>query len=119
VRLAEQWIKTGVVLRRGNRLRVVASGTITLDGRTQTGPDGVNGRRDPDAPMPDENDGALIAIIGQEENAPEILIGRQRGAHRRTGWRALLHCQPLADPVIRASLPGRGLARPERDRVRK
>ena len=78
VRLAEQWIKTGIVLRRGNRLRVVASGTITLDGRTQTGPDGVNGRRDPDAPMPDENDGALIAIIGKEENAPEILIGRQR-----------------------------------------
>ncbi|MFM8396152.1 MAG: hypothetical protein ACKOB4_19700, partial [Acidobacteriota bacterium] len=78
VRLAEQWIKTGIMLSRGMRVRVNASGTITLDGRTQTGPDGVNGRRDPDAPMPDENDGALIAIIGKEENAPEILIGRQR-----------------------------------------
>ena len=78
VRLAEQWIKTGIMLTRGMRVRVIASGTITLDGRTQTGPDGVNGRRDPDAPMPQENDGALIAIIGKEENAPEILIGRQR-----------------------------------------
>ena len=78
VRLAEQWVKTGIMLRRGMRVRVIASGTITLDGRTQTGPDGVNGRRDPDAPMPQENDGALIAIIGKEENAPEILIGRQR-----------------------------------------
>lgn len=78
VRLAEQWVKTGIMLRRGSRVRVVASGTVTLDGQTQTGPDGLNGRRDPDAPMPNENDGALIAIIGQEENAPEILVGRQR-----------------------------------------
>jgi hypothetical protein len=78
VRLAEQWVRTGIELRRGMRVRVTASGTITLDGRLQSGPAGLNGRRDPDAPMPNENDGALIAIIGQAENAPEILIGRER-----------------------------------------
>jgi len=78
VQLTEKWIKTGLILRRGQRVRVSASGTIVLDGKTQTGPDGIIGRRDPDAPLPDENDGALIAIIGKDENAPELLIGRQR-----------------------------------------
>ncbi len=76
VRLEEQWMKTGITLNRGSRVRVGATGTVTLEGRTSTGPEGLRNRRDPDAPMPDENDGALVAIIGQDPNAPAILVGR-------------------------------------------
>ncbi len=77
VSLADQWVKSVVPVARGQRVRVEASGQITLDGRTQTSPDGLN-RRDPDAPLPNENDGALIVAIGTDPNSPPILIGRSR-----------------------------------------
>ncbi len=76
VQLDEKWVRSSVQVARGNLVRVEATGTVTLEGRTQTGPDGLNGRRDPDAPMPDANDGALIAAIGQDANSPPIFIGR-------------------------------------------
>jgi hypothetical protein len=78
VRLADQWVRSEIQLTRGQRVRVDASGTIYLEGRTQTGPEGLNNRRDPDAPMPNQNDGALIAAIGQDTSSPEIFIGRSR-----------------------------------------
>lgn len=76
VQLEEKWVRSTVQVTRGQRIRVEATGTVTLEGRTQTGPDGLSGRRDPDAPMPDANDGALIAAIGQDQNSPPIFIGR-------------------------------------------
>jgi hypothetical protein len=78
VKLADQWIRSQIQVAYGQRVRVEASGTVTLEGATQTTPDGLNGRRDPDAPMPNENDGALIAAIGQDANSPSIFIGRSR-----------------------------------------
>jgi hypothetical protein len=78
VRLEEQWFRSPLQIKSGQIVRVNASGTIYLEGRTQTGPDGLSGRRDPEAPMPNENDGALIAAIGQDLNSPPILIGRSR-----------------------------------------
>ncbi|MFN7949528.1 MAG: hypothetical protein U0Z53_29495 [Blastocatellia bacterium] len=77
VSLADQWLQSGVQVARGQRVRVEASGRIYLDGRTESTPDGIN-RRDPDAPMPNENDGALVAAIGTDPNSPAILIGRSR-----------------------------------------
>lgn len=76
VRLEDQWIRSTIQVTRGQNIRVTATGNVTLEGRTQTGPDGLNGRRDPDAPLPNENDGALIAAIGQD--SPPILIGRSK-----------------------------------------
>ncbi|HKX30346.1 MAG TPA: hypothetical protein VJ302_21830 [Blastocatellia bacterium] len=76
VKLEGQWVRSQVQVSRGQRVRVDAGGTIYLDGRTPTGPDGLSGRRDPEAPLPNENDGALIAAIGQDPNSPSILIGR-------------------------------------------
>lgn len=76
VRLEDQWIRSSIQVARGQRVRVEATGTVTLEGRTQTGPEGLNGRRDQDAPLPDENDGALISAIGQD--SPPMLIGRSR-----------------------------------------
>ncbi len=77
VSLADQWVKSDVPVARGQRVRVAASGQMTLDGRTQTTPDGLS-RRDPDAPLPNENDGALIVAVGTDPNSPPILIGRSR-----------------------------------------
>lgn len=78
VRLEDQWIRSQIQVTRGQRVRVDATGTVYLEGRTQTGPDGLQGRRDPDSPMPAQNDGALIAAIGQDPNSPPIFIGRSR-----------------------------------------
>lgn len=78
VRLEDQWIRSPIQVSRGQRIRVNASGTVYLEGRTQTGPDGLEGRRDPDSPLPSENDGALVAAIGRDANSPAILIGRSR-----------------------------------------
>ena len=78
IRLEEQWYRSQIQVTRGQRVRVDASGTIYLGGRTATGPEGLQGRRDPDAPMPEQNDGALVAAIGQDPNLPSIFIGRSR-----------------------------------------
>jgi hypothetical protein len=78
VKLEGQWVRSPVVVSRGNRIRIGASGSIFLEGRTSTDPDGLKESRDPNAPMPDENDGALIASIGQDQNSPPIFVGRSR-----------------------------------------
>jgi hypothetical protein len=43
----------------------------------QRGPAGLN-RRDPNAPLPNENDGALVATISNDLNAPIVFIGRSK-----------------------------------------
>ncbi|HZF40836.1 MAG TPA: hypothetical protein VE715_18590 [Blastocatellia bacterium] len=78
VRLEDQWLRSQIQVERGQRVRVEASGTIYLEGRTATGPEGLQGRSDPDAPMPQQNDGALVAAIGQDPNSPPIFIGSSR-----------------------------------------
>jgi hypothetical protein len=78
VRLEGQWFRSPVVVSRGDRIRVGASGSIFLAGRTPTGPAGLKESRDPNAPMPDQNDGALLASIGQDQNSPPIFVGQSR-----------------------------------------
>jgi hypothetical protein len=78
VRLEGQWFRSPVVVSRGDRIRVGASGSIFLEGRTPTGADGLKDSRDPNSQMPNENDGALIASIGQEQTSPPIFVGRSR-----------------------------------------
>ncbi|HEX5081277.1 MAG TPA: hypothetical protein VFY40_04475 [Blastocatellia bacterium] len=78
VKLEDQYFRTPIELRRGQHVRIEATGTIYLGGRTATGPEGLRGRTDPDAPMPQENDGALIAAIGQDPDSPPIFIGSSR-----------------------------------------
>src|SRR5262245_20735913 len=78
VKLEEQWFRSQIQVERGQRVRIEASGTIYLEGRTATGPKGCQGRRDPEAPMPEQNDGALGAAIGKDSNSPPIFIGSSR-----------------------------------------
>jgi hypothetical protein len=76
VALKDHWIRSEIEVARGQRIRVEASGQVYLDGRTPSSPEGLS-RRDPNAPSPNDPDGALLAAVGKEES-PAIFIGRSR-----------------------------------------
>jgi hypothetical protein len=77
VRLTNDWINSNVQVVQGQRIRIDATGTVTLDGRNDSSPSGTS-RRDPNAPLPEENDGALVASIGNDLSSPILLIGRSK-----------------------------------------
>jgi sRNA-binding regulator protein Hfq len=73
----KDWTSSGLIVKRGDHLRVSASGTITLDpasGRT-CGPEGLSDLVDPKKLMPDQPTGALIAVISSD-NDDFIFLGR-------------------------------------------
>jgi hypothetical protein len=71
------WTNSGLVVRKGQRLRISASGRISLGrGRFST-PGGLNNIPDQDKLMRNEATGALIAVIG-DDNDDFILIGPRR-----------------------------------------
>jgi hypothetical protein len=75
VRPENSWVQSPIRVYNGQRVRVEASGTVNLDGRTNVTAEGLSGQRNRNAPMPNQNDGALIARIGQGFNVPPIYIG--------------------------------------------
>ena len=71
------WTNSGLVVRKGQRLRISASGRVSLGrGRFST-PGGVGTIQDSDKLMRNEATGALIAVIG-DDNDDFILIGPRR-----------------------------------------
>jgi hypothetical protein len=70
------WTSTGLIVKRGDRLRINASGSVTLDPTSgqNTGPEGLE-LTDPKKLMPDKPTGALIGVIGAD-NDDFIFIGR-------------------------------------------
>jgi hypothetical protein len=71
------WTNSGLVVRKGQRLRISASGRISLGrGRFST-PGGLTGLADQDKLMRNEATGALIAVIG-DDNDDFILVGPRR-----------------------------------------
>ena len=71
------WTNSGLVVRKGQRLRIIASGRVSLGrGRFST-PGGVSNLNDQDKLMRNEQTGALIAVIG-DDNDDFILIGPRR-----------------------------------------
>ena len=71
------WTNTGLVVRRGQRLRINASGRVTLgEGRFST-PAGIATLPDRDKLMRNEATGGLIAVIG-DDNDEFIFIGNRR-----------------------------------------
>ena len=76
VSMGSDWVDTGVDLKRGERLRIDASGTINV-GRRRIGPAGLSST-DPNAPLPRAAEGELIGAIGNEYNSPIIEIGASR-----------------------------------------
>jgi hypothetical protein len=71
------WTNSGLVVRKGQRLRISASGRVSLGkGRFST-PGGLTSIPDQDKLMRNEATGALIAVIG-DDNDDFILIGPRR-----------------------------------------
>jgi len=71
------WTNSGLVVRKGQRLRISASGRVSL-GRTRfSTPGGVGTIADSNKLMPNEATGALIAVIG-DNNDDFILLGPRR-----------------------------------------
>lgn len=70
------WTSTGVLLKRGDRVKITASGMITIDpaSNRRTGPEGVE-MADSNKLMPGKPTGALIAVIGTD-NDEFVFIGK-------------------------------------------
>jgi hypothetical protein len=71
------WTSTGLIIKRGDRIRITATGNVIIDpvsGRT-AGPEGATDVLDPKKLMPDQPTGALIGVIGAD-NDDFIFIGR-------------------------------------------
>lgn len=73
VSLSSNWIDSGVDVRRGERVRVDATGTIYA-GRSRITAAGLT-TNDPSAPLPQAPEGALIGVIGNDNDSPILQIG--------------------------------------------
>ena len=71
------WTNSGLVVRKGQRLRISASGRVSLGRGRFSLPGGVATIQDNDKLMRNEATGALIAVIG-DDNDDFILIGPRR-----------------------------------------
>jgi len=71
------WTNTGLVVRQGQRLRISATGRVSLGGGRFSTPAGMPGSPDNDKLMRNEATGALIAVIG-DDNDDFLLIGTRR-----------------------------------------
>ena len=76
VDLQPNWVDSGIDVRRGERVKVDASGVIVV-GRTRITPDGLQ-RNDPASPLPRANEGELIGAISDDPRAPIIELGSSR-----------------------------------------
>ena len=73
VSLGPNWIDSGVDVRRGERIKIDATGTIYAN-RMRITPAGLSST-DPSAPLPRVAEGKLIGVIGNDFDAPIIEIG--------------------------------------------
>lgn len=73
----KDWTSSGLIVKRGDHLRVTATGTITIDPAKERtcGPEGISDLPDPKKLMPDQPTGALIAVISSD-NDDFIFLGR-------------------------------------------
>ena len=71
------WTNTGLVVRRGQRLRINASGRVSLGTGRFSAPDGLPNVPDRDKLMRNQPTGGLIAVIG-DDNDDFIFIGKNR-----------------------------------------
>jgi hypothetical protein len=71
------WTNSGLVVRRGQRLRITASGRVSLGNNRFATPDGLENIPDRDKLMRNQPTGGLIAVIG-DDNDDFIFVGRRR-----------------------------------------
>ena len=71
------WTNTGLVVRRGQRLRITATGRVNLGNNRYSTPDGLTNVPDRDKLMRNQPTGGLILVIG-DDNDDFIFVGRAR-----------------------------------------
>jgi hypothetical protein len=76
VSLGANWVDSGVDLKRGERVRIDATGTIYAN-RMRITPAGLS-TTDPGAPLPRAAEGELIGVIGNDYDSPIVEIGASR-----------------------------------------
>lgn len=71
------WTNSGWVVRKGQKIRITGAGRISLGGGRYASPAGISSLPDNDKLMKDQATGALIAVIGDDNN-DFIFIGADR-----------------------------------------
>src|SRR5580765_8529373 len=71
------WTNSGLVVRRGQRLRITANGRVSLGGGRFTTPEGIASLPDRDKLMRNQPTGGLICVIG-DDNDDFVFIGKSR-----------------------------------------
>lgn len=71
------WTNSTLVVKKGQRLRITATGRVSLGSGRFSTPTGIPGSPDNDKLMRSEATGALIAVIG-DDNDDFLLIGTRR-----------------------------------------
>ncbi|MDQ4122093.1 MAG: hypothetical protein M3209_11690 [Acidobacteriota bacterium] len=74
---ANGWTNTGYMVKKGQRIRISATGRVSLGGGRFATPAGVGSLSDTEKLMKTEPTGALIAVIGDDNN-DFIFIGNSR-----------------------------------------
>ena len=65
---ANGWTNSGWVVRKGQRIRIVGSGRVSLGGGRYATPEGISSLPDADKLQKTEPTGGLIAVIGDDNN---------------------------------------------------
>lgn len=68
------WTNSGWVVRKGQKIRITSNGRVALGNGRYATPNGISSLPDANKLLPNEATGALIAVIGDDNNA-FILIG--------------------------------------------
>ena len=68
------WTNSGWVVRKGQKIRITSNGRVSLGKGRYTSPNGISSLPDANKLLPNEATGALIAVIGDDNNA-FILVG--------------------------------------------
>lgn len=79
------WTNSGLVVRKGQRLRITATGRVSLGGGRFSTPAGMVGSPDSEKLMRNEATGALIAVIGDDNDDFLLLATRRDFVAQRDG----------------------------------
>lgn len=74
---SEGWTNSGWVVRKGQKIKISSNGRISLGNGRYSSPDGISTLPDENKLIPNQATGALIAVIGDDNNA-FIFIGGSR-----------------------------------------
>lgn len=71
------WTNAGWVVKKGQKIRIISNGRISLGNGRTSGPQGISTLPDPNKLIKDRPTGSLIAVIGDDNN-DFIFIGENR-----------------------------------------